>query len=62
MTIFLRVTPYGSHPTRPSLYMDVLPGRSTWTKRDVEELRSGEVRKRIESDSKYLRLGVLASS
>lgn len=42
--------------------MDVLPGRSTWTKRDVEELRSGEVRKRIESDSKYLRLGVLASS
>ncbi|TGJ88525.1 hypothetical protein E0Z10_g194 [Xylaria hypoxylon] len=35
-----------------------LHGRFTWTEWDVEELSSGEIRKRIDSDGQYLRLGV----
>ncbi|KAI8945083.1 hypothetical protein F4801DRAFT_150473 [Xylaria longipes] len=36
-----------------------LHGRYTGTEWYVEELSSGEVRKRIDDDSKYLRIGVL---
>ncbi|KAI3316648.1 NAD(P)-binding protein [Xylariaceae sp. AK1471] len=36
-----------------------LHGRYTWTEWDVEELSSGEIRHRIDNDSKYLRLGLL---
>ncbi|TRX93205.1 hypothetical protein FHL15_005784 [Xylaria flabelliformis] len=35
-----------------------LHGRYTWAEWDVEELGSGEIRKRIEDDDKYLRVGV----
>ncbi|KAI0551126.1 NAD(P)-binding protein [Xylaria curta] len=35
-----------------------LHGRFTWAEWDVEELSSGEIRKRINDDSKYLRVGV----
>ncbi|KAI0437514.1 NAD(P)-binding protein [Xylaria telfairii] len=35
-----------------------LHGRYTWAEWDVDELSSGEFRKRIDGDSKYLRLGV----
>ncbi|KAI8630359.1 hypothetical protein F5Y19DRAFT_464180 [Xylariaceae sp. FL1651] len=36
-----------------------LPGRFTWTEWDIDELSSGEIRKRIDNDNKYLKLGVL---
>ncbi|KAI0449729.1 NAD(P)-binding protein [Xylaria acuta] len=35
-----------------------LHGRYTWAEWDIGELSSGEIRKRIDDDSKYLRIGV----
>ncbi|KAI1196821.1 hypothetical protein F5X97DRAFT_200997 [Nemania serpens] len=37
---------------------DFLHGRFTWTEWDVEQLSSGEIRKRIDDDNQYLRIGV----
>jgi hypothetical protein len=35
-----------------------LHGRFVWTEWDVEELKSGEIRKRIDEDPQYLQIGV----
>lgn len=35
-----------------------LHGRFIWARWDVEELASGEIRERLESDEKFLRIGV----
>lgn len=36
-----------------------LHGRFTWTAWDVDDLRTGELRKRIDSDPNYLKVGVV---
>ncbi len=35
-----------------------LHGRFVWTEWDVDEMRNGEFRKRIEEDPHYLKIGV----
>jgi hypothetical protein len=35
-----------------------LHGRFIWARWDVQELASGEIRERLESDEKFLRIGV----